>query len=374
MEEIKPFEYNKFKYTEQGIEYPDDIKFPSHLFKYYPINSKSLDAFVNGYLFFSHPNQLNDILDCSIFLFNPESCTKKLYDGIWKHYIRELNWNIELILDYEIAKKDKFRELVLIIDYWKFFHRGILSLTTNPYNKLMMSHYTSEKGFVLEFNPDKLLNFLEQEYLKENVNLYPINYVKNLKPINYFENVIDELSIDEDNYLVHKLKDKIPTLYIASLKDDVWVYEDEWRILLKKNNMGFAKHSTQFNKVDPSHIRTNDRKINYNFDCLEKIILAPMFFNNYYFEEIKIDSNDTKVSYKLNEVNLENEKIKEIYEKFLEKICSESMDGKIFIQDVKFGKEGYDRICYKLTNIELFVGVISFNVLPEIYRFGVKEI
>lgn len=373
MDENKPFEYNKFKYTVKGIEYPDYIKFPKYLFKYYAINSNSLDSFVNEYLFFSHPNQLNDILDCSQLLLNPESCTKELYIGIWKHYTRELNLNKELVLDYETAKKDKFRELVLIIDYWRFFHRGILSLTTNPYNKLMMSHYTFEKGYILEFNPIKLIEFLENKYSQDNVHLFPINYVIDLKPINYFENVIDKKSISEDKYLVHKLNDIIPTLCIASIKDDVWIYEEEWRILLRKSNMGFAKHPLQFNALDSSHIRINERKINYNLDCLDKVILAPMFFNNYYFEEIKYDSNNTKVSYKLNKVNLKKEKIARIYKRFLVKICSEIIIGKVFIQDVSFHKGNYERICYKLANVEFSNDVISFNILPEIYRFDAKK-
>ncbi len=372
MEEKKPFVYNEFKYSEQGIEYPEKIKSPSHLFKYYSINFNSLDAFVNGYLFFSHPNQLNDILDCSSLLFNPESCTKELYDGIWKHFIRELHLNRNLVSDYQNAKEDNFTELVLIINYWNFFHRGILSLTTNPHNKLMMSHYTFEKGFVLDFNPKKLVDFLEKKYSKENVNLYPINYVENLDKINYFENIIDEISINEDNFLIHKLNNTIPLLCIASIKDIVWKYEDEWRILLRKSNMGIAKKPTEFLKVDSSHIRINDRKINYDSDCLEKVILAPMFFNNHFFDEKKFDSNNRRVSYKLNKVNLKKDKIYEKYQKFLVKIGSTNMNKKIFIQDVELGEDGYGRICHKLDNIEYSNDFISFSILPKIYRFGVK--
>lgn len=374
MENKEPFEHNKFKYTEKGIEYPEDIKFPSHLFKYYSINFASLEAFVKGYLFFSHPNHLNDILDNSLFLFNPESCSEELYKGIWKHYARELNLNTDLISDYEKAKKDEFKELVQVIGYWKFFHRGILSLTTNPYNKLMMSHYTFEKGFVLDFNQKKLVEFFEKEYSKNNVYLFPMNYVEKLKSINYFENIIDELSINKDNFLVHKLNDIIPTLCIASIKDNVWKYEDEWRILLKKPNMGFAKHLKEFINIDPSHIRTNDRKIKYDFDCLNKIILAPMFFNNHYFDELKFDSNNKVFSFKLNETNLRKEDILDMYKNFLMKFCSENMNDKIFIQDVSFLNGYYERICHKLGNIEFSNDVISFNILPEIYRFENHEI
>lgn len=362
MLENKPFIYNKFKYTEDGIEYPKDIKVPRHLYKYYPINSNSLNSFVNEYLFFSHPNQLNDILDCSIILLNPKSCTKELYEGICKHYAREFLLDNASFLDYETAKKNRFKELKINISFFKFFHRGILSLTTSPLNKLMMPHYTNERGFVLEFNTDKLLNFLEQKYLKENVTLFPMNYAKSLKPINYFKYVIDKLSINEDNYRVHTLNELIPFLYIASVKDKVWKYENEWRILLRKEEgMGFAKDPKCFSCIDSSLISTNERRINFNFDCLDKIILAPMFFNNYYFSEEKYELDNTKVSYRLNSANLRNEKMLTQYKNFLRKICSKSMNGKIILQD-------YKRICYKLDKVIFYKDVISFRAI-EVCEF-----
>ena len=67
---IEDFEGNKFKYTENGIEYPTDKVLPNELYKYYAFNKYSIDAFVNNYLFFSHPDMLNDLIDSTKFLLD----------------------------------------------------------------------------------------------------------------------------------------------------------------------------------------------------------------------------------------------------------------------------------------------------------------
>lgn len=37
---------------------------PETLFKIYPLNSNSIDALLNSYIYASHPSEFNDLFDC----------------------------------------------------------------------------------------------------------------------------------------------------------------------------------------------------------------------------------------------------------------------------------------------------------------------
>jgi len=58
--------FNNWKYIKdkRGARIiPDsEIPLPNSFIKYYGLNEKSIDATINGYLFFSHPLILNDLL------------------------------------------------------------------------------------------------------------------------------------------------------------------------------------------------------------------------------------------------------------------------------------------------------------------------
>ena len=59
--ENKKYSFNGFTYSSKGVEYNKTIQ-PETLYKYYSLNKNSIDAFLNSYFYFTHPNQLNDFL------------------------------------------------------------------------------------------------------------------------------------------------------------------------------------------------------------------------------------------------------------------------------------------------------------------------
>jgi len=370
MDEDKPFEHNNFKYTEQGIEYPNSIKFPRYLFKYYAINSNSLDSFVNEYLFFSHPNQLNDVVDATDLLLNFEDCSEENYYGLYKYRTDRYNFDKNKIPNYEDAKKDDFRDLREFIYFVRFFSKGILSLTIHPYNKLMMAHYTFETGFVLEFEPNMLMTFLEKQIENKNVQLFPMNYSETIKPINFFKESKKTIK-KEKGIIEHSLNFKIPFLYISSLKDEIWKYEEEWRILIEKDNMGHIAPLLDFRKV-PKEIKIDEgRKIKYDNSCINKIILAPMFFNNSSFKS-EISSNSYDRNYSLNREFFQKKELLDSMRYFLNKICSIECKGKVFIQCIDFCSHlKYERILIELLDLDFSNDVISFKYSEKAYNFNI---
>ena len=356
---VKDFKGKKFIYTENGIEYPADKVLPSELYKYYAFNKNSADAFVNNYLFFSHPSNLNDIVDSTDLLLNFEDCSKENYDGIYKYRNDRFHFDLTKKPSYEEAKKDNFIDIRGFIYFSGFFNRGILSLTASPDNKLMMAHYTLEKGFILEFESTKLLNFLENQKENENVRIFPMNYSKTIKPINFFKES-KKASKSENGKTSHSLNYTVPSLYIASIKDKVWHYEDEWRILIDRANMGHIAPPLDFREIPNENIIIDGRKIKYESDCLSKIILAPMFFNNSSFKAEIIDGN-YKINYSLNIEFLQKYDLLDLMRGFLIKICSNEYNEKIFFQDLDFSNLEYERCLRKILYLNFSNDIISFS-------------
>lgn len=368
MEENKPFEHNNFKYTEQGIEYPDDIELPSRLYKYYSFSRYSVEALINNYLYFSHPSQLNDIVDSTDLLLDFENCSIENYNGLYEFRIQTFGFDRDKKPSFEEAKKNNFIDLRGFIYFYGFFNKGLLSLTTCPFNKLMMAHYTSETGFILEFERDPLLNSLENENENKSFQLFPINYSKTIKPINFF-NESKKTNEKESGINKHILNFKVPFLYISSLKDNVWKYEEEWRILINKNHMGHIAPPLDFREVPEENKIDGRREIKYSSDCLNKIILAPMFFNNSSFKPPYIFNG--KMHYALN-LNVELHCQKDLSSSridFLNKICSNEYIGKIFIQYIDFSNLQYERKCLKILDITFLENIVSFTIRNEYYNF-----
>lgn len=95
-------------------------------------------------------------------------------------------------------------------------------LCTDNKNKLMWSHYgDGHRGFCIEYDFSSCLNFLK------NIDLLPVLYSEERV-------VIPEEIIFEKNKSMQEIEDSYKRALIKSLitKDDVWNYENEWRILI----------------------------------------------------------------------------------------------------------------------------------------------
>jgi len=98
---IEEHYFNGFRYFKDAEHCFPKIEhskqYPSFLYKYYSFSEKSLNALKSSYLYASHPYQLNDILDSSIFLFY----TSEPYEfKIYKKVLGKVINNREKLKDY----------------------------------------------------------------------------------------------------------------------------------------------------------------------------------------------------------------------------------------------------------------------------------
>lgn len=175
VKQAEKFDYSK---STEGVllrlrkKYPQ----PKTIFKYYSDDESgfNLDALKNKYLYHNSYNAFNDPFDCNINLvsFRRNGKLKKTHK----------------------KKKESFKN--------KLNNLGICCFTTKKDSILMWAHYSdSHKGYCLEF-------------IKEENELYPVNYIKNFSQTNYYENV------------------KNSEFHISYSKSIEWKYENEYRSIV----------------------------------------------------------------------------------------------------------------------------------------------
>lgn len=197
-----------------------------------------------------------------------------------KEYQENTNFNYDEQQIYQFINRE-FPEEV-------FKHRGVLCLTTNFNNNLFWPHYTSETGICIEYNSDLFLqSFKNQDYL-----IFPMDY-KSLERINFNEYVVTTKMSNQVDVNVN-----LPIIYSLSVKDKIWEYEEEWRIVIKKNNLGKISHPLKI--IDDSTFEEeqnslSNRNITYNPKSIEKIIFSTLFFSNKIFN--KIEKNNDNYSF-----------------------------------------------------------------------------
>ena len=225
-----------------------NLNYPKKMYKHYSLNYNSVNVLTgneNPYLYFSHPNQLNDILDGSMLLWDFKNLNQRYFSlilqGIYKHFgisnkdfIGQFS-NDKLCKLYQESKNVSFEDIKLMLSFLNSFNTGVLSLTESCNNNLMWAHYSYDDGFVLELNIDKLLEGLKLNF--KDYYIFPISYKKKLYPIDFskyikFEN--SELSMME------------PILYYVSTKYKTWKYENEWRVLITKDKLGHSINKLDF--------------------------------------------------------------------------------------------------------------------------------
>lgn len=180
----------------------------------------SLDILRNGELWFAFPKTLNDPFDCKIE-FDLTS-TMDTYASIW----RKIS-NSRSIIEQKPSCIDSLIEM-----FYPEIPFRVLSLTKNPLNFLMWSHYAdSHKGFciglktykdmdansikiesgqVIEKNKYDIINLLP---------LIPVIYSDDMpSPIDAFKTATDEESIR-----------------FLTQKSTLWKYEEEQRCILDNN-------------------------------------------------------------------------------------------------------------------------------------------
>ena len=223
---------------------------PDTVFKYYYNNDNSIDALIKNYLFATHPFSFNDSIDSSELLLNMENISKERYMAIFQRLIKpEALKEYDLDVIFHEDQKNSFQAARRFI--YEYFTRqvGLISLTTQPLNILMWSHYSSESGFILELNRKCLINNLRHH--NKDINNYcfrPVQYVEQLESIDMFQEAF-------------KTPD-LSFLYMTNVKRKEWEYEDEWRLAVYKNDMGVP--FSYLNIGSGNYEGTQERRIYYS--------------------------------------------------------------------------------------------------------------
>lgn len=227
---------------------------PKTLCKHYNINeTHNIDALVNNYIYAAHPKQFNDPFDSYTYFFKdtPEN-HKALYQ-----IIKRLNKTNQEYKpkDIELAEKD-YKTCLEIFDYLVYTGLGLFSMTDGENNNAMhWDHYTQNRGFAIEFKTDKL--FCENSKVH---GPFQIEYSDNIEKIE---------EIDEKKIYAH-------AIYKSLIKKKCWDTEYEWRFFV--NDYLFHPH---LYKNEAKFVR----RIPYNFDSIERVILG------FYFFKCEMDNN-----------------------------------------------------------------------------------
>jgi hypothetical protein len=212
---------------------------PSSLFKFYALTDYNVNAVRNFSFWASDKWQLNDPFDCHHHLIDYENANART-----QKLILAQSQNLA------VSPKEIIEEY-----YLNFFqHFGIVSLTQQemgkPLNKLMWAHYTSNKGFCIEFDTTLLLK-------EKLIGLFPINYVEKLERVTW-GNDSDVIGFE-------------PFLYLTNVKYKDWCYENEWRIIAFEKD----KEIPISIKCETKH----GRLFKYDSRAIKSVTLGPLFFN-----------------------------------------------------------------------------------------------
>lgn len=290
------------------------VDYPKHLYKYYALTEYAVDALTgkeSPYLYFSHPNQLNDIFDGSDKFWDLKNLNQldysRLLQGIYgkiginnKKFI-EMFPNEKLVNKYKKSKEIDFEDLKLGLSFLNAYGAGVLSLTTKPNINLMWAHYSQEDGFVLELDTDRLKTSTESQV--DSLYIYPIDYDTELKKVNFSEYI---------KYQDDKLVAVEPMLYYFSVKDANWKYEEEWRFLIFKNHLGSVENRLDYKvrklrdhilnqnkEVKQDIFDRSNRKVAIDRSIVTKVILGQYFFNNFYFSDTYEENGEHHFLFKL---------------------------------------------------------------------------
>lgn len=274
---INQFEFENFKYSlsEQNnhiVSCTPERTNPETVYKYYGLSNNSMNALIENKIFATHPFLFNDSIDSSELLLDFTNITEERYISFFQRMLvdsefRKHNWN----QNYEDDKTQNFQGIRQFV-YANFSRNyGLISLTTQPFNILMWSHYTAETGFVVEFDTTELLNDIKENKDITNYCFRPVQYVENVKKIDTFA----------DNFTTPD----IPLLYITTIKRKDWEYEDEWRLSIYKSSMDIP-----FQKLYPAMDKyegKDHRFFYYKKESIKSISLGKHFFNGINCEQVE---------------------------------------------------------------------------------------
>jgi hypothetical protein len=188
---------------------------PQHLYKYYAFNERSISVMVNNVIYFAHPDQFNDPFDCRIRL---------KYDGTdedWKPFLRrrlqedhprlstsQIEYMIEQkVRGGDLRDKKYFERIEQETRRDELRKRSILSLSADPAQILMWSHYTGDhRGCCFQFSTkNEIFSRARRVH-------YPPTYPN----VRFFDCVGNSAKF-------------VKTMLLT--KSKLWQHEKEWRVI-----------------------------------------------------------------------------------------------------------------------------------------------
>ena len=263
---MEQYQLNDFTYKlrdDDQIVVQHPYKLPTSLYKFYSSSDLSIDAFTKHYLYASSPIEFNDILDSSWLLFDFRNITPNEYHKFYKEYGKDYTPD-----GYE---RDKANEFSTLRFHWYLCYSsqvGLISMTSSLANPLMWAHYAQETGFAVKYSLGQLVNSLliNNEDILE-CHYAPIQYVPKLQPIDFFSRKFATPTV--------------PMTCITNVKLNNWDYEKEWRISIRKADMGVTTGKAMLNPIRKGNLE--NRKNNYSSDCITAVYLSSYFFGDTYF-------------------------------------------------------------------------------------------
>lgn len=282
-----PLEFGK------GLRIEFKGKYPTELYKYYSASSNNFNAVKENLFYCSHPYHFNDLTDSTQLSYNFKNLSYENYKVLFLN----LEEDSKILSMYNEDKKHNFSNYRNIFYSLITQKLGVICLTSNEMNNLMWGHYSGDSGFKIKFETKKLLESINSEN-NQNCMFFPINYIKN------------KLHISTEFY-----GNTIPLLVDISTKVMDWKYENEWRIVVSKNDLSVPKSLVS---LFEDYLGNDDRYIKYNSTDIKEIVLGFNFFNGKNFENLVYKSkNEYSIDAKSNDLV-----------EFLKFICN-SMNGEV---------------------------------------------
>lgn len=241
------------------------IETPMLFYKYYSITDYNIEAIKTSKLYFSHPLVFNDLFESSIQMLELDKLSQKKLISLYDRH-KEIVWPHQP-MDYRAIKNfvetrngqslaDFLRTTLTF--YWNiiFIKTGVLSLASIDNNILLWSYYTNNSGVAIEFQNlpiDK----------KETFGPYPINYTDNYETMHPKTTELD--------------KERL--LYLTNVKSLNWKHENEWRLLLRRDNLSIPNYRSE------TLLNTN-RLVSYPKSNVKSVILGFKFFKGFIPYEI----------------------------------------------------------------------------------------
>lgn len=131
----------------------------------------------------------------------------------------------------------------------------------------------------------------------------------------------------------------VPISYATNIKSSHWEYENEWRFMISKNNMGIPFSKAGFSNLKDVPSDRDSRYMFYDKNIVEEICLGFNFFNGRDFDIIYLKDKEIHITPKNHESNWNHE-----YQIKLLEFIIENLSDKFFVSGVKYERKDEEYI------------------------------